>query len=312
MVAFRAMKIAAFRVLLGLLARLPLSWLRRFGRAVGWLPLGGRRRRVAANLGRAFPDMNPRQRARLARRNRQAMLATLLETGALWGRSRDWLMRHWTPAHQRSTLDAALASDRGVLLIGGHLGQWEASILYGTLQLPITYLYKPPGDPALDRALTERRSRFGGEFVATGSAGMRHALRRLRAGGAVGLLFDQLPRGGDFVDAPFFGRNVPTMTLAWRLARRTGCEVVLGHVLRTEAGWQPRFVPLAGLAEELDAVRAATRINAALEAEIREFPDQYLWRYRRFEPVSRARRRGGHHDGHRDVQHDPADAARPR
>ncbi|NKI35396.1 lipid A biosynthesis acyltransferase [Wenzhouxiangella sp. XN79A] len=300
MVAFRAMKIAVFRLLLGLLARLPLSLVRIAGRALGALPFGGRRRRVAANLALAFPELDPPARARLARRNRQAMVTTALETGPLWGRSRDWVMRHWGPAENRACVDSALASGRGLLLIGGHLGHWEASILYGTLQLPITYLYKPPGDPALDRALTARRSRFGGEFVATGSAGMRRALRRLRAGEAVGLLFDQLPKGGEFVEAPFFGRDVPTMTLAWRLARRTGSAVVLGHVLRTEAGWQARFRALDGLADETDPVGAAVRMNAALEQEIRRAPEQYLWRYRRFDPVSRPTPR------------DPAAAARHR
>jgi len=286
------MKIAAIRLLLGLLARLPLPLARWLGRALGTLPIGGRRRRVASNLALAFPEATQRQRAGLERRNRQAMMTTLIETGLLWGRSRAWLTRHWAPDEQGAVVEEALASGRGLLLVGGHLGHWEASILYGTLELPITYLYKPPNDPRLDRALTERRSRFGGEFVATGSAGMRRALRRLRAGEAVGLLFDQLPRGGEFVAAPFFGRDVPTMTLAWRLAQRTGCEVVLGHVVRVEAGWQPRFLPLPGLAEETDPVEAARRMNAALEAEIRAFPEQYLWRYRRFDPVSGARRRG--------------------
>ena len=300
MVAFPAMKIAVLRLLLGLLARLPLPLARWTGRALGRLPIGGRRRRVAANLAMAFPEATPSERAGLARRNRQAMMTTLIETGLFWGRSREWLMRHWTPDEQWSLVEDAMASGRGLLLIGGHLGHWEASVLYGTLQLPITYLYKPPGDPRLDRALTERRRRFGGEFVATGSAGMRRALRRLRAGEAVGLLFDQLPRGGEFVEAPFFGRDVPTMTLAWRLARRTGCEVVLGHVVRVEAGWQPRFRALEGLADEPDAARAAARMNAALEAEIRAFPEQYLWRYRRFDPVSRGSRR------------DPAASATPR
>jgi KDO2-lipid IV(A) lauroyltransferase len=284
------MKLAAFRLLLGLLARLPLPFIRRLGRGLGRLPLGGRRARVQANLAVAFPESDPQARRRLARRNRQAMMTTVLETGPLWGRSREWLADHWAPPENQACIDAALDAGRGLLFVGGHLGHWEASILWGTMHLPITYLYKPPRDAALDRALTERRARFGGEFVATGSAGMRRALRRLRGGEAVGLLFDQLPRGGEFVEAPFFGRDVPTMTLAWRLARRTGCEVVLGHVVRTEAGWQARFVPLGGLAGEENASEATRRMNAALEQEIRRTPEQYLWRYRRFDPVNRSAR----------------------
>ena len=290
MVAVPAMKTAVYRALLAALAWLPLPVLRGLGSLLGTLPVGGRRARVRANLEQAFPELDDGDRRALAARNRRAMMITAMECAPLWHRSADWLASRWRSVEGREALEAA-ADGRGTLLLGGHLGQWEAGSLYGTTHWPITYLYKPPGDPALDRALTAYRSRFGGEFVATGSAAMRSALRRLRQGGAVGLLFDQLPRGGEFVEAPFFGRPAPTMTLAWRLARRTGCRVVIGHVLRVEGGWQPRFEELREFAAIDDPVEAATCLNEALERQVRRAPEQYLWRYRRFDPVSRPKRR---------------------
>lgn len=282
------MKLAALRVLLALTGRLPLTVIRGLGTLIAIVPLGGRRARVRANLARAFPDRTDAERSTLARRNRRSMLKTALECGPLWHRSGEWLDRRWNAVEGRELLDAAIESGDGVLVVGGHLGHWEASILYGTRNLPITYLYKPPDKAALDDALTGYRSRFGGEFVATGTQTMRRALTRLRSGEAVGLLFDQLPKGGEFVDAPFFGQPVPTMTLAWRLARRTGCRVVMGHLLRVRTGWQPRFVDLSDIAFCEDSETAATRLNAALEQEVRRFPEQYLWRYRRFESISRS------------------------
>ncbi len=291
MVAFPAMKTAVYRALLVALAWLPLPVLRRLGSLLGTLPVGGRRARVLANLERAFPELDDTERRALAVRNRRAMMITALECAPLWHRPAAWLAAQWREAEGREALDEAVASGRGTLLLGGHLGNWEAGILYGTTHWPITFLYKPPGDPVLDRTLTAYRARFGGEFVATGSAAMRSALRRLRQGGAVGLLFDQLPRGGEFVDAPFFGRPAPTMTLAWRLARRTGCRVVIGHVLRAERGWQPRFEVLPEFAAIDDPIEAATRMNDALERQVSRAPEQYLWRYRRFDPVSRPSRR---------------------
>ncbi|MBY6205035.1 LpxL/LpxP family acyltransferase [Halomonas denitrificans] len=291
MVAFPAMKTAVYRALLAALAWLPLPVLRALGELIGTLPVGGRRARVRANLEQAYPELGDTERRALARRNRRAMLVTALECAPLWHRSSTWLASRWRAAEGREAVDAAVADGRGTLLLGGHLGQWEAGILYGTTHWPITYLYKPPDDPALDRALTGYRARFGGEFVATGSAAMRSALRRLRQGGAVGLLFDQLPRGGEFVEAPFFGRPAPTMTLAWRLARRTGCRVVIGHVLRDGRGWQPRFEELQDFAAIDDPVEAATRLNEALERQVRRAPEQYLWRYRRFDPINRPTQR---------------------
>ena len=96
-----------------------------------------------------------------------------------------------------------------MLVLGGHLGQWELSILYGSLNFPIAYLYKAPRSSEFDRLLTERRSRFGAEMIPTGGAALRRALRHLRKRGALGMLFDQLPRAGDSCPAPFFGRASP-------------------------------------------------------------------------------------------------------
>lgn len=287
------MKLAAARLLLRLLALLPLPLNRRLARALAAIPAGGRRARIEANLALAFPDESADQRKRLAAGNRIEMISTALECGLLWHRSRQWIEDHFLEPDGLAAMTRAMQRGKGVLMVGGHLGHWEATILYGTLNLPIAYLYKPPGDPKLDALLTANRSRFGGEFIRTGSAGMRRALVRLRSGQAVGLLFDQLPRGGDHVQAPFFGQPVPTMTLAWRLARRTGCEVIVGHCMRVPGkGWRPvvRLVP--GLADQADAVAAATQLNQVLEDQVRVAPAQYLWRYRRFDPIT-APDRGG-------------------
>jgi KDO2-lipid IV(A) lauroyltransferase len=281
------MKIAAIRGVLGVLAWVPLPLLRALAWSLGLIPFVRRTERVRANLEKAFPELDPDARARLARRHRQAMLATALEAAPLWFRSRAWLERRWLAAEGEDVVDEALASGNGVLLVGGHFGHWEANILlYGMMDLPITILYKPPRDAEMDRELIAHRSRFGGDFAAVGQAAMRSAVRRLRQGEAVGLLFDQLPSAGQSVDAPFFGRTVPTMTLVWRLARRTGCRVVMAHVVRQPGGWQARFQPLAGVTDEADGSRAMARMNLALEREIRRNPEQYLWRYRRFDAIN--------------------------
>lgn len=293
MVASSFMKLAAARLLLRLLAPLPLAFNRRLARVMAVIPVGGRRSRVDANLALAFPDESLAQRRRLATGNRIEMMSTALECAPLWHRPREWIEAHFLEPDGLDAMTRALQAGKGVLLVGGHLGHWEATILYGTLNLPIAYLYKPPDDPELDSLLTANRSRFGGEFIRTGSSGMRRALVRLRSGQAVGLLFDQLPRGGDHVEAPFFGHPVPTMTLAWRLARRTGCEVVVGHCMRVPGqGWRPVVRAVPGLADETDPVAAARQLNQALEDQIRTAPAQYLWRYRRFDRITSPGRGG--------------------
>ncbi len=297
MVASGGMKILFGRLLLALLGRLPPDGQRALAGLVagavwrtGWRKLAI----VRANLARAFSETSAAERERLARANTRAMLQTLFECGSIWHRPAPWIDDRIVRVIGREHLEQAQRQGRGMLLLGGHLGNWELTILYGSLTLPVAFLYKPPRSARLDRLLTGYRARFGATMIPTGGPALRRALRQLRDGGAVGLLFDQLPRGGDHVDAPFFGVPAATMTLPHRLVRATGCAVVMGHCLRTAdgRGWRVRIDPVPG-ADDPDPVVAATAMNRALEAVVRDAPEQYLWHYRRFERLDTESAREG-------------------
>jgi len=281
------MKLALARLLLRLLCWMPLGLVRVIAVVVAAIVVvlpGKRRRILAANLDRAFPELSPRARGRMLRRNLSAMAATLLESALLWHRPRHWIEHHIVAVEGREHVERARAEGRGLLFVGGHLGQWELSILYGSLSLPIAFLYKPPRSARADVLLAERRSRFGAEMIPTGGAALRRALRQLRAGRVVGMLFDQLPRGGDFVEARFFGLTVASMSLPHRLVQSTACGVVMGHCLRVPGGWKVVFDEVPGV-DDPDPVQAAAALNRALERAIRRAPEQYLWQYRRFEAL---------------------------
>lgn len=285
------MKIFLGRIFLYISAWLPLRlqrWIAAF--IAGVVHLAGWRKLeiVRGNLARAYPEYPKGRIRRLGRNNAREMVRTLLECGPAWFRSKAWVQRHIVEVRGRRHLEEPLQAGRGVLILGGHLGNWEVSILYGSLSLPIAYLYKPPRSAEVDRLLTECRTRFDGEMIATGGAAMRRAVRRLRQGQAVGMLFDQLPRGGESVQAPFFGQSVATMMLPHRLVQATGCAVVMGHALRVHGGWKIRFDPVPD-ADHPDRHVAAAAMNRALENVVRAAPEQYLWQYRRFEALPERR-----------------------
>jgi len=287
MVASDWMKTLLGRLLLCASAWLPLRAQRLFAavlaRLVHWY--GWRKLEIArGNITTAFPECSRRELADLQRANTREMFRTLLECGPIWHRDREWIRQRIVSVIGRRHVEQPLQSGRGVLVLGGHLGNWELSILYGSLTLPIDYLYKPPKSARLDRLLTRYRCRFDTEMIATGGAAMRRAVRSLRNGRALGMLFDQLPRGGEWVEAPFFGQPVATMTLPHRLVQATGCAVVMGHCLRTAGGWRIRFDPVPD-AEHPDPEIAAAAMNRVLEEVVRAAPEQYLWQYRRFEAL---------------------------
>ena len=281
------MKIQLALLLIHVLSRLPLPLLYR----LAWLPatvlyvLPWRKHKViAAHIALAFPEMSPARRRALHRRNILEMVRLALESGLVWHGSAERIQRRIRKVHGWDQVEQAQQAGQGVLLIGGHLGNWEVDALYVSLRGPFTGLYKPPRDRAVDEAVTRSRSRFGARLVAAGSPAMRHMLRELRRGGIVGLLMDQQPRQGEGVFAPFFDHPALTMTLVHRLARHTDCAVIFGHSVRLPGGrgFDLHFETVTELVAGTNLETAAAAMNRVLEQHIRTRPEQYLWLYKRF------------------------------
>lgn len=279
------------KLLIARLLLVPLSWLPPaaihalavpLGRLAWWLPW--RKKRVARrNLALCLPELEPSAREALARDHVVEMARLVLESGAVWRWPLARLERHIRSVEGWEHFEQAREDDRGLLMVSAHLGNWELAALYLSAHRPAALLYTPPRDAALDAALVTSRSRFGARMVAAGGPGLREILTRLRSGGTVGILCDQLPRRGDGVFAPFFGQPALTMTLAGRLARRTGCRVLFGHCLRhAGGGWDLVIEPAPSEIAAADPVIAATALNSMVEAGIRRVPAQYLWLYKRF------------------------------
>jgi KDO2-lipid IV(A) lauroyltransferase len=191
---------------------------------------------------------------------------------------------------QVACIDAAYARGQGVILLTPHLGCFEIvaqalALRYQAEHGPLTVLFRPARKAWIAPVVAASRQRPGLSAVPTTLAGVRHMIRALRQGQAVGLLPDQVPPEGMGLWAPFFGRSAYTMTLAARLAQQTGAQVrlVWGERLPAGRGYRLHARELqAPLADTLP--EAVAQLNADIERLIRECPQQYLWSYGRYKP----------------------------
>ncbi len=275
------------RLVARVLGLLPLRLLHALavplGRLLGWLPWR-KHAVVRRNLEVCFPALEPPARKDLERRQRVELLRLASELGALahWDAQR--LDRHIRITQGWQHVEAALREQRGLLLVSGHLGNWEILNLEMSRRFPMTTLYLAPTDPAVDRFITRARSRFGGKMVASGGTALRQLIRQLREGGGVGIAADIQPKQGEGVFAPFFGQPALTMTLVNRLARKTGCAVVFCWAERRPRGlgWDLSFTPASSAIAGEAPAEALTEMNEWLVDSIRQAPAQYLWIYKRF------------------------------
>jgi len=97
----------------------------------------------------------------------------------------------------------------------------------------------------------------------------------------VGFLPDQVPGTGEGEWGEFFGRPAYTMTLAAKLAERDNVAPFLAFARRLPRG-EGYSIHVRPLPAPLPGERATRRINRALEALVRECPEQYLWGYNRY------------------------------
>lgn len=274
------------RALMRLSARVPLPLAHAAGVLLGWaMYLASRayRRHLRQNLARAgYRDARTR-RAAIAH---AGMMIT--EIPALWFRRHDAVAALVRSVEGAAEVLEARAHGEPVLFFTPHLGCFEVSAQYAASFMPITVMYRPPRFAALEPLVRAGRERANVRLARADLSGVRALLSALKRGEAAGMLPDQVPAAGEGEWAPFFGTAAYTMTFAAKLAERPGMRCCLAYARRLPRGAgyaiTVRAYPPARAGES-----ATQRLNRALEALIRECPEQYLWGYNRYKTPRGAR-----------------------
>ena len=182
-----------------------------------------------------------------------------------------------------SVAQAAFAEGRGVIFLTPHLGCFEIIAQVIAARMPLTALYRPPRKAALRPLIEGARRRPNLILAPANLRGVRTLLKALKAGGATGLLPDQVPQNGEGVWADFFGKPAYTMTLSAKLHRMTGAPIIVTYAERRPhgRGYIVRFARFDAALTD-DPLQQAQAINCAMEALIERCPAQYFWGYNRY------------------------------
>jgi KDO2-lipid IV(A) lauroyltransferase len=279
----------ALRAVLGSLDM--LSWERaaRLGSAIGSLgyaPLGVRRDVVVKQIAAAFPELDRGAVTRLARASYQHLGRTTIETALLSTLGRDEVLNLFDDAENWGAVESALALGKGLILVSGHLGNWELGGAYlATRGVGLDVVARRMANPLFDAYLTRTRQRLGMTVVHDADA-VRRTPRSLRENRAIAFISDQGVLGLASTFVPFFGRPAKTPRGPAVFALRLGVPVVFGCALRQANGRYRMWfegVPVNDTGDrerDVDAVVAA--YTATLERWVRRAPEQYFWHHRRW------------------------------
>lgn len=262
------------------MALLPLSWVHGAGKCLGYLSLwiDKKSNRIALNnilqSGLAADEKQARQLVKLSRIEAGK---ALLETFFIWGQPAERLLPLIHEVHGWETVQEAQSQQKGLIFLTPHLGCFEITSIFFGAQHPITVLYRPPKMQMLSQLVVNGRQKGKVAMAPANATGVRKLLQALKAGEAVGILPDQIPRQGEGEWADFFGRPAYTMGLASKLANKTGAVVVMAFGERLSAG-KGFNIHLTRIAD----ISTPALLNQAIERQVANCPSQYLWQYNRF------------------------------
>ena len=276
----------AFRVLLHICAVLPQRMVRFFASCVGWLAwqFNTRSRKITErNIAIAFPELPISEQRQLARNSFRELYRCVADIGPSWLWSAERSLDCVSSIVGEEHLHAAVAEDRGVIVLLPHLGNWELLGPYLATQYSVTTLYKEPKNSALNDIILRSRQRHGNVLVPANKSGVRALLKALKSRELVVILPDQVPsiESGEF--ASFFGEPALTMTLVSSLINRNSSKAVIAYALRQpDHSYQIVIRPVDEEIYSSDCPTALRALNKSVEQCVLERPEQYQWEYKRY------------------------------
>jgi lauroyl/myristoyl acyltransferase len=253
---------------------------------------------IAAGIGRAAYWLNPQARAalrenlarvtgasgrlldRVCLRNFTNFLQMLADYLYAAGAEREKITSLMGNSRGLEHFHAARALGKGVLVVTGHLGNWElGGVLLALHDLPVTVVTLEEPSSELTRWRDAYRRRLGIKTITVGNDPFAFVamVQALKNNECLAMLIDR-PYGGSGTPVDFFGQRTCFSTAPALLWQHTGAAVVPAFVVR-ENGRYVSFaeapVQLAPADRRAGLEENTQRLATAFEETIRRYPDQW-------------------------------------
>jgi KDO2-lipid IV(A) lauroyltransferase len=186
-----------------------------------------------------------------------------------------------------SSLENSLKSDKGIILISGHFGNWESGLLWlGKFVSPINIITRRMDNPYIEKLLKKIREQTGNKIIHKDNRAALKILKLLRHNKSVGLMVDlnQQKKEGIFID--FFSKKASTSPAAAIFHLKTGAPIIFAFCIPKGKGYKiytlPPITHTPTGDKQKDIEIITRKINKTLEDEIRRYPSSYFWFHKRW------------------------------
>ncbi len=262
---------------------MPHSWLLAMGKGLGILyyKLIKKQRELAIKQIRRSLDLSQEEAERIIRQSFINMGRNFFEVLYMPHLNKENFSRYIEIDHLER-MEAALAEKHGVVVLTGHVGNWEwLSAAFTMNDMPVTAIAKPQPNMQYTRVLDDLRATINVEIFSRGTSELLAAARALKHGKILGFLADQDGGpGGAFV--PFFGKLASSPMGAAVFAKKFNSPVLPAFILRQPDGHHKVVIGEVMHYEDTgdsdkDLYDFTYKMTKIIEKIIRENPTQWLW-----------------------------------
>ena len=240
---------------------------------------------VLNNLQKSFPEKTEKELTSIARRFYLHLCDVFFESIYMIRMSREEVLKRYK-LENREVLDELYAKGKDAIFMMGHYGNWEWSCS-AWYQVPFRTIgvYKPLMNKLFDRFFIYLRTRFGSQ-VAPMRSTFRVAATCKKNKDYFGILLvgDQRPAPHEitlWID--FMNQDTPVVLGPEKMGQKFDAPIVFLDVQPVKRGYYKVFpVVLCDNPKETSEHKITIKFFEALEKQIRNRPEYYLWSHKRW------------------------------
>ncbi len=240
---------------------------------------------IEENLSHAFPCLTPQQRHRLTRRMWRHLFLLTCEVAHAPRKIHDTNWRDYVTTKHIDAEVQHLLTDRPVVVVSGHFGNFEVGgLISALLGYPTFTVARNLDNPLLDRFMTRFREATG-QYILPKRGSSFQVDQVLSRGGTLMLLGDQAagPKG---CWIEFFGRPASCHKAVALFSLAQNAPIVVAYARRRRRPMQFELGVLGVYDPAHDGRRDVVELSqwysGLLEDVVRTAPDQYWWLHRRW------------------------------
>lgn len=246
---------------------------------------GYRKKVVFENLRKSFPEKTDKEIKAIGRKYYKYLCDLFLETFKTLTISKNAMNEHcYLTPKAKALADDFAAKNQSMILVMGHLGNWEWAGNTSSLQMKqqLQVIYRPISNKYFNSLMYKMRTRFGARLITMKDTFSKMLANKEEVNTTV-FVSDQAPPPENAYWTTFLNQDTPVFRGTELIARKINYPVVYAHLKRIKRGFY-----------EIDAEVLCENPRSTAEGEISEMhtrklerdiiaqPEVWLWSHRRW------------------------------